>query len=66
MARRGDRVRLILTSDLHVTLPKGAEGTVESVDAVGTVHVKFEDGTTLGLIADEDAFELVVPQQPEG
>jgi hypothetical protein len=59
VAKAGDRVRLLSTSDPHVELPEGAEGTVDFVDAMGTVHVRFDDGTTLGLVADEDAFELV-------
>jgi hypothetical protein len=59
MAKPGDRVRLLSTSDPHVELPEGSEGTVELVDAMGTVHVRFDDGTTLGLVADEDAFKLV-------
>ncbi len=29
------------------------------VDNMGTTHVDFDNGTRLGLIADEDAFELV-------
>jgi hypothetical protein len=62
MAKPGDRVRLISTSDPHVELEEGTEGTVEFVDSMGTVHVRFEDGTTLGLVADEDAFELVSPE----
>ena len=59
MAKPGDRVRLLSTSDPHVELQEGVEGTVDFVDAMGTVHVSFDDGTTLGLVADEDAFELV-------
>jgi Domain of unknown function (DUF4314) len=48
MAKRGDRVRLLSTSDPHMDLEEGAEGTVEFVDDMGTVHVRFDDGTTLG------------------
>jgi len=29
------------------------------------VHVRFDDGTTLGLVADEDAFELIQPERRE-
>jgi hypothetical protein len=59
MARRGDRIRVLSTSDAHVSLRPGTRGTVEYVDALGTVHVQFDDGTRLGLIADEDSFELI-------
>jgi hypothetical protein len=63
MARPGDRIRLISTSDSHVTLVPGTEGSVDYVDAVGTVHVRFDNGIRLGLVADEDAFELM--EEPE-
>jgi hypothetical protein len=59
MAAKGDRVRLIHTNDPHVTLAPGALGTVALVDDMGTVHVRWDNGTELGLVADEDAFELV-------
>jgi Domain of unknown function (DUF4314) len=32
---------------------------VEFVDSMGTVHVRWDSGVTLGLVADEDSFELV-------
>jgi Domain of unknown function (DUF4314) len=59
MAEKGDRVRLIATNDPHVTLAPGVLGTVMLVDDIGTVHVRWDNGTELGLVADEDAFELV-------
>ena len=65
MAKRGDRVKLFSTSDTHVELEHGAEGTAEFVDDWGTVHVRFDDGTTLGLVADEDAYELIEPERSE-
>lgn len=65
VAKKGDRIRLLSTSDPHVTIPPGSEGTVVLVDGLGTTHVKFDDGTELGLVADEDAFELVRPGLPD-
>jgi hypothetical protein len=59
IAKQGDRVRLLATSDAHVELKRGALGTVEFVDSMGTVHVRWDSGVTLGLVADEDSFELV-------
>jgi Domain of unknown function (DUF4314) len=35
------------------------DGTVEFVDSMGTVHVRWDNQATLGLVADEDGFELV-------
>jgi hypothetical protein len=59
IAKQGDRIRLLTTSDPHVELERGALGTVEFVDSMGTVHVRWDSGVTLGLVADEDSFELV-------
>lgn len=50
----GDRVRLIHTSDPYTHQKPGDEGTVSLVDAIGTVHVKWDDGGSLGLIYGED------------
>ena len=59
IAKPGDRVRLLATRDPHVELERGALGTVAFVDSMGTVHVRWDTGVTLGLVADEDSFELV-------
>lgn len=47
---KGDRVRLISTSDPYTTLTAGCEGTVAFVDDLGTVHVKWDNGSHLGLV----------------
>lgn len=53
-ARVGDRVRLIKLNDPYADLPPGSEGTVMHVDALGTIHVTWDCGSTLGLIPGED------------
>jgi hypothetical protein len=56
----GRRVRLIVCTDPHTRLKSGAEGTVTSVDDAGTVHVKWDDGSRLGLVADAgDGWEVL-------
>jgi hypothetical protein len=50
---------MISTKDRHIEVDPGTEGTVEVVDSMGTVHVRWDNGVTLGLVADEDSFELV-------
>jgi hypothetical protein len=49
----GRRVRLIRCSDPYTRLTPGVEGVVTFVDAVGTVHVTWDDGHRLGLVADD-------------
>lgn len=49
----GRRVRLIKCNDQYTRLELGAEGTVVSVDDVGTVHVRWDAGLVLGLVWDD-------------
>ena len=50
----GDRIVLVECKDPYTRLQPGAMGTVHHVDAIGTVHVDWDDGHMLGLIAGED------------
>jgi hypothetical protein len=47
------RVRLIRCNDPYTKLQVGTEGTVEFVDDTGTVFVKWDDGSSLGLCPDD-------------
>jgi hypothetical protein len=33
-------------------------GTIIMVDSMGTIHVSWDNGRTLGVIPDEDDFEI--------
>lgn len=56
----GDRIRLVYCSDQHTHLTPGDQGTVRLVDALGTVHVAWDSGSSLGLVEDAgDRFERV-------
>lgn len=48
----GDRVEFLGFGehDPYTDLRPGAVGTVELVDALGTVHVKWDSGGRLGLV----------------
>jgi len=59
MVKIGDRVVLVYTSDPHTANKPGVKGTVSWIDAMGTVHVKWDNGSHLGLIPGEDAFDIV-------
>lgn len=58
-ATAGDRVRLLHTTDEYTALRAGALGTVQSTDSLGTLHVTWDEGSSLGLIAGEDRWETV-------
>jgi hypothetical protein len=47
---------LVRTSDPYTRLKPGAEGTVIALDDAGTLHVRWDDGSTLGL-TDEDEWD---------
>lgn len=47
----GRRIRVDVCTDPHTHLEPGQEGTVSSVDDLGTVHVRWDSGSTLGLVA---------------
>ena len=56
----GKRVRLEACSDPYTGLRKGAMGTVESIDATGTVFVMWDAGHSLGLVQEAgDRFTVI-------
>lgn len=56
----GERVRLISCSDPYTKLQRGDEGTVDFVDDWGTVFVKWDSGSSLGLVEEAgDRFEVI-------
>lgn len=46
-----DRVELVSTNDKHTELQPGDQGTVTFVDDLGTVHIRWDNGSTLGMSA---------------
>lgn len=49
LALIGKRVRLQFTNDPYTRLKAGDEGVVDSVDDDGTLFVKWDSGSSLGL-----------------
>ena len=54
----GTRVELDFMDDVQAP-PVGTRGEVDWVDDVGTVHVKWDNGSYLGLISGTDRFHVV-------
>lgn len=54
MSEKGRRVRLISMNDPQSRLKPGDEGTIMFVDDIGTVHVRWDNGSGLGLVPGED------------
>jgi hypothetical protein len=55
----GDRVRLVHTDDPYTRLEPGEEGVVSFVDHLGTIHVDWDSGSSLGLVPGVDRWEPV-------
>lgn len=51
----GTRLKLIGMKDPYA-LPSGVQGTVESVDDMAQIHVKWDNGSELAVIPDIDEF----------
>lgn len=50
----GARVELIRMNDPYTKLKQGDKGTVTFVDDMGTIHVNWDSGSTLGVAHGED------------
>lgn len=55
----GKRVRLIRTTDPYTHLKYGDEGVIDFIDDEATFHVKWDNGSSLGLIDKEDDWEVL-------
>lgn len=55
----GIRVRLLKMDDDQAP-PYNTLGTVKNIDDMGTIHVSWDTGSSLGLIYGVDKFETVV------
>jgi len=55
---KGKRIKCVEMKDEH-PVEAGTLGTVKGVDDVGTIHVDWDNGRTLGIVPSEDKFELL-------
>ena len=51
-----------LGQDMH-RVDDNTRGTVLTVDDIGTLHCKFDNGRTLGLIPSEDSFRKLTEEE---
>ena len=51
----GCRVKLICMNDQYRDLKAGSMGTVTHVDDIGTIHVAWDCGSTLGVVYGVDS-----------
>lgn len=55
----GDRVRLVRTDDAYTMLRPGSCGVIDHIDGTGTRFVRWEDGSTLGLLPGVDCWTVL-------
>lgn len=55
----GIRVELVHMDDPFAKIPIGTRGTVSHVDDIGTTHVKWDNGSYLGVLYKEDRIRIV-------
>jgi len=57
---KGTRVELVSMDDPYNTkLTPGCRGTVVSVDSIGTIHVAWDCGSSLGIVYGVDSCRKV-------
>lgn len=56
--QKGQRIECIDMQDAQA-VPSGTQGTIQFVDDMGTIHVAWDNGQSLGLIDGEDSFKIV-------
>lgn len=55
----GTRVRLLKMDDEQAP-PYNTLGTIRNIDDMGTIHVAWDNGSSLGLVYGIDRFETVI------
>lgn len=55
---KGTKIELIRMNDTQAP-PTGTKGTVDYIDDIGTIHMIWETGSTLGLVEGEDEFRIM-------
>jgi hypothetical protein len=58
----GKRVMFVHSDDPHTRLVYGDEGTVTNIDCMGTVFVKWDNGSSLGMVRNAGDSFLVIEE----
>ena len=59
----GTRIMLLSMNDPHNPVESGTRGTIEYVDDVGTLHMKWDNGRSLALCSDADEFRKLSQEE---
>lgn len=61
----GTRIELLSMENDPRPVASGTRGTVNCVDDIGTIHIKFDDGRGLGIIPGVDSFRMLTESEIE-
>lgn len=59
----GTRIKLLSMNDPFAPVPEGTLGTVDHVDDAGTIHMRWDNGRSLGLVSGEDSFRKLTDEE---
>lgn len=62
---KGTKIECIKMNDPYNPIPSGTKGEVDHVDDIGTIHMKWENGSSLGIIVGEDDFKVIQQEFPK-
>lgn len=55
----GTRVELVYMNDPYTKLRPGDRGSVQFLDDLGTIHVSWDCGSTLGIVYGVDSCRII-------
>ncbi len=59
----GTRLMLLSMNDPYRPVASGTRGTVRHVDDMGTIHMSWDNGRTLGIVPGEDEFRRLTQEE---
>jgi hypothetical protein len=59
----GTRLCLIHMDDPYAPVPSGTRGTVEYVDDMDNIHMRWDNNRSLALVPDEDSFRKLTDEE---
>jgi len=59
----GTRLELQSMNDPYTKILPGTRGTVLCVDDIGTIHTRWDNGSSLGLVPGADRFRRLTPEE---
>ncbi|MBQ8818932.1 MAG: DUF4314 domain-containing protein [Clostridia bacterium] len=63
MYPKGTRIELNVMNDPFAPVPSGTRGTVDYVDDMGQIHMRWDNGRTLALVPGEDSFRKLTDEE---